>query len=243
MLRAEATDRSTGTDMTKTLRPLPAPFLAAALAAAMTAALTLTPAPLLAQTEAPAETPAEPAPGEPYLVAEHRDWQVLCTRFEAEGPEICEMYQLLTEEGGQPVAEISIAALAEDGDIVAGATITTPLETFLPAGLGFRIGADAEEMRIEAFRVCTVVGCVVRMGLTSAEVNEMQRGAEAFVTIVPFVAVDQPVDLRISLMGFTAAINEVRERTPNPPALEMPPVAPAMVDPSQPPATPPAAQD
>lgn len=189
--------------------------------------------------------PQAPALPEPYLAAEHRDWQVLCTRIGENGQELCEMYQLLTESNGQPIAEISIAALAEGGDIVAGATITTPLETFLPSGLGFRIGANAQEIRVEAFRVCTVIGCIVRMGLTPDEIAQMQRGSEAFITIVPFVQIDQPVDIRVSLLGFTAALREVRARTPNPPTVTAPDQMPLAVpvDPSTPPATPPAAQD
>lgn len=222
-------------------------------ALALAAALAALPATLAAQTapaapaetgQAPAQTQAAP---EPYLAAEHRDWQVICTRVPGQTDEVCEMYQLLRDASGQPIAEISIAALAETGDIVAGATITTPLETFLPAGLGFRMSADATEIRIEAFRVCTVVGCVVRMGLSPAEIAAMQQGSDAYVTIVPFVAVDRPVDITVSLRGFTAALADVRARTPNPPEAMLNPLdtsaPPAAVDPSTPPATPPAAQD
>lgn len=229
--------------MTLLSRPVPALLRAGAFA------LALAPGLAHAQDESAAEPDTDaPALGEPYLAATHRDWQVLCTRLEAEGPEICEMYQLLSETNGQPVAEISIAALGEDGDITAGATITTPLETFLPTGLGFRTSADADAMRIEEFRVCTVIGCVVRMGLSAEEVATLQSGTEAFLTIAPFVAVDQPVDIRISLLGFTAALADVRERTPNAPTMnapepEAPLAAPTPVDPSTPPATPPAAQD
>ena len=63
-------------------------------------------------------------------------------------------------------------------EFAAGATVTTPLETFLPTGLGFRIGT-AENMRVEGFRVCTVVGCVVRMGLTAEEIDQMKAGSTA----------------------------------------------------------------
>jgi invasion protein IalB len=209
--------------MTRSLRP------------ALALAALLAPLPGLGAAQT---APAAPQPGQPYVAAEHRDWQVICTRVEGQEAEACEIYQLLREASGQPIAEISIAALAETGQIVAGATITTPLETFLPAGLGFRIGAQAEEIRIEAFRVCTVVGCVVRMGLSAAEVQAMERGSDAFITIVPFVAVDRPVDITVSLRGFTAAMRDLRARTPNPPeALINPldsdaPVAPAAPPPA-----------
>jgi len=158
-------------------------------------------------------------PGAPYLVATHRDWEVLCTRFEEDGDEVCEMYQLLLDETESPIAEISIAALPAGSDVVAGATITTPLETFLPAGIGWSVG-DAEEMRVEGFRMCAVIGCIARIGFSAAEVEELKRGAHANITIAPFVAIDQPVDIRVSLLGFTAALNDLQARLPVAPATE-----------------------
>ncbi len=223
-------------------------------ATALAALVALVPGLAAAQTPPAAETPQ---PGQPYVAAEHRDWQVICTRVEGETGEACEIYQLLREANGQPIAEISIAALALTGQIIAGATITTPLETFLPAGLGFRIGAQADQMRVEEFRVCTVVGCVVRMGLSAAEVQAMERGSDAFITILPFVALDRPVDIAISLRGFTAAMRDLRERTPNAPeaivseapAPQQPaaarpalPPGPLVIDPSALPPTPPTAR-
>lgn len=147
----------------------------------------------------------------PVLAATHRDWQVICSP-EVEGqPQVCEMYQLLLDTDQQPIAEMSIAALPLGAEFAAGATITTPLETFLPTGLGFHIGNE-ENMRIEPFRVCTVVGCVVRMGLSTEEVNRMKAGSSATVTIAPFVAVDRPVEITVSLAGFTAAYDDLQTR-------------------------------
>ncbi|MCC5970512.1 MAG: invasion associated locus B family protein [Pararhodobacter sp.] len=162
-------------------------------------------------TEAEAEQSF--SPGEPYLVATHRDWELLCTRFEEDGDEVCEMYQLLIDEDESPIAEISIAAIPPGTDVVAGATITTPLETFLPTGLGWSVG-DAEEMRVEGFRMCAVIGCIARIGFSAAEIEEMKRGTHANITIAPFVAIDQPVDIRVSLMGFTAALDDLQARIP-----------------------------
>jgi len=149
--------------------------------------------------------------GEPYVAATHRDWQILCNRFGEEEQEFCEMYQLLETEDG-PIAEISIAALPEGSEFQAGATITTPLETFLPTGVLFRINAG--ETRQQPFVVCTVVGCIVRMGLSEEDITAMQRGANAFVTISAIVAPNQPIEIPTSLLGFTAAMDDLRERMP-----------------------------
>lgn len=162
-----------------------------------------------AEGAAPAEGQAAEVP-QAYLAATHGDWQVICQPLDPE-LETCEMYQLLIDEQQQPTAEISIAALPFGAEFVAGGTVTTPLETFLPTGLGFRIGDD-ENIRLEQYRVCTVVGCVVRMGFSGEEVDRMKSGSSASFIITPFVAVDQPVSVTMSLSGFTAAFDDVQTR-------------------------------
>jgi invasion protein IalB len=197
----------------------PTPILRTLLACAALAF----PAATLAQDEAEpteeqapaAETlpmaPADAADEETYVAETHADWQILCSRFGEGQPELCEMYQLLeTDEG--PIAEISIRALPEGSGFPAGATITTPLETFLPAGVVFRV--DAGQPRQEPFFVCTVIGCMARLGFEEAEVAAMQRGANAYITIVAIAAIEDPIELPVSLMGFTAALEDIQERMP-----------------------------
>ena len=178
---------------------------------ALLTTLALIPGAVFAQaTEgtADAQTPAEIP--QPYVAATHGDWQVICQPIDPE-VENCEMYQLLLDAQQQPTAEISIAALPFGAEFAAGGTVTTPLETFLPAGLGFRIG-DEENVRLEQFRVCTVVGCVVRMGFSAEEVDKLRAGSTATYFITPFVAIDQPVEVTMSLTGFTAALEDVQTR-------------------------------
>ncbi|MCW1932189.1 invasion associated locus B family protein [Pararhodobacter zhoushanensis] len=178
------------------------------LAAPMAFAQETAPAPA-----ADAATPTAPAPDAagPVLAATFRDWQIICSPEVAGQPQTCEMYQLLLDPSDAPIAELSIAALPLGAEFAAGATVTTPLETFLPTGLGFRIGQE-ENMRVEGFRVCTVVGCVVRMGLSPDEITRMKAGSSATVTIAPFVAIDQPVEINVSLAGFTAAYDDLQTR-------------------------------
>jgi len=169
-------------------------------------------APALAQeTPAPATEAAPPAPS---VEATFRDWQIVCSPVIENQPRQCEMYQLLRDPTGAPIAEISIAALPLGAEFAAGATVTTPLETFLPTGLGFFVGAMPADgqIRVEGFRVCTVVGCVVRMGLSQEEVDSMKSGSTATLMIAPFVAVDQPVQINVSLAGFTAAYDDLQTR-------------------------------
>lgn len=181
-------------------------FLTPHLTAALTAAALIW-SPLGATAQ---QAPAAPTPGEPFLGGTYGDWQIVCTIFEEGGEAYCDMAQMLLDDTGNPTAEISITALPPGGEVVAAATITTPLETFLPFGLAFRI--DDGLPRFEGFRVCTIMGCLVRMGLSADEVALMQRGTQAQIAIAPFVQIDQPVELPISLSGFTAALEDLRAR-------------------------------
>jgi invasion protein IalB len=57
-----------------------------------------------------------------------------------------------------------------------------------------------------------VVGCIVRMGVTFEELDAMKAGSTATLTIAPFVQVDQPVDITVSLSGFTAMFEDLQTR-------------------------------
>ena len=88
-------------------------------------------------TEAPAEgdqsdldmgKPVEEE--EQYVKETYGDWQLRCYRTQAaEDP--CQMFQLLREEAGNPIAEFSIFRLPGEAQAVAGATIIVPLGTLL----------------------------------------------------------------------------------------------------------------
>lgn len=144
--------------------------------------------------------------GMPYVTGEFTDWQMRCIRT-PDGDDPCQLYQLLRDQDGNSVAEISIFGLPAGQAAAAGATIVTPLETLLTAQLTMVI--DSGTPRRYPFTWCAAIGCVARIGLTTEEVTAMQRGAEARLTIVPVAAPDQPVTLTISLRGFTAGLAAV----------------------------------
>ncbi|WP_375261601.1 invasion associated locus B family protein [Palleronia sp.] len=151
------------------------------------------------------------APGTTYTAEEFGDWQQRCARA-AEGNDPCQLYQLLQDENGNSVAEISIFPLPEGREATAGATIVTPLETLLPAGITLTV--DGNQARRYPFEFCTQQGCISRVGFTQAEVEQFKRGANATMVIRPAAAPDQQIDLTISLSGFTAGYGAVQEATP-----------------------------
>ena len=141
-----------------------------------------------------------------YIKAEYGDWQLKCFRTEAE-EDPCQMYQLLTEEAGNPVAEFSLFRLPEGAQAVAGATIVVPLGTLLTEDL--RISVDGGPAKAYTYSFCSMVGCFARIGLTQADIDAFKAGAEANLQLVPAQAPEETLDIKASLDGFTAAYGNV----------------------------------
>ncbi|SMR72044.1 Invasion protein IalB, involved in pathogenesis [Aliiroseovarius halocynthiae] len=147
-------------------------------------------------------------PGQTYVEKVTGDWERKCiTMPEGRGDDPCQMYQLLKDETGNPVAEISLGKLPEGNQVAAGATVVVPLETLLTQQL--TIAVDGTQGRRYPFRFCTQLGCVANIGFTTEEISGFKKGAKATLTITPAAAPDQRVNLNMSLTGFTAAYDEL----------------------------------
>jgi invasion protein IalB len=146
--------------------------------------------------------------GETYVAANFEEWQQRCVRTE-NGADPCQLYKLLKDTQGNSVAEFTVFGLpaGSNGPAVAGATFIAPLETLLTSGM--RLQIDEGASKVYPFTFCSDIGCVVRLGFTVEEVAAMKKGANAVITIVPFVAPDQNVTLTVSLKGFTAGLEAV----------------------------------
>ncbi|GAB4285361.1 MAG: invasion associated locus B family protein [Roseovarius sp.] len=196
-----------------TILPLVAALAAGGAAIAQDSATT--PAPAAEDAQAPAgEAPAtdgldmgrEVKEDPSYIKETFGDWQLQCFRTEAE-QDPCQMYQLLHEDAGNPVAEFSLFKLPGDGPAVAGATIVVPLGTLLPQGL--RIAVDDGAAKAYTFSFCSLVGCFARIGFSQADIDAFKKGERAYLTIVPAQAPDQRVVIKVSLKGFTKAFENV----------------------------------
>ncbi len=150
------------------------------------------------------DAPAAPQPGEPYIREVFSDWAFRCIRVE-DGPEPCQLYQLLLDQDDNPIAEVSIVPLAPGGEAVAGAVIVVPLETQLTEQLTLSI--DGSQARRYPFDFCNRAGCVARFGMNDDQINQLKAGSAGRITIVPAQAPDQEVVLTMSLIGFTAGFN------------------------------------
>lgn len=154
------------------------------------------------------EVGAEDGPGSTYVAANFEAWEQRCVRTET-GVDPCQLYLLLKDKDGNSVAEFTMFNLpaGSEGPAVAGATFIAPLETLLTAGMALQV--DASKGKVYPFTFCTQIGCVARIGFTAEEVEQMKKGANAVITIVPFVAPDEKVELTMSLKGFTAGLDAV----------------------------------
>ena len=153
----------------------------------------------------------QPQVGEVYTRDAFTDWELRCERAE-EGEDPCQLYQLLQDQNDNSVAEISVFALPEGSDAAAGATIVTPLETLLTEQIVMSV--DGGPAKRYPFSFCTGIGCIARVGFTGAEVQSFRGGNTATLTITPAAAPDQEVTLTVSLSGFTAGFDAVRESGP-----------------------------
>ena len=145
--------------------------------------------------------------GSTYTREVHGDWQLRCVRSE-DGRDPCQLYQLMRDDNGNSVAEITLFEFPKGQDAVAGATVAVPLGTLLTRQV--TISVDGGSAKRYPFSWCSVQGCYARIGFTADDLRNLERGAKAYLTIVPFASPDTQVRLTLSLTGFTAGFAAVK---------------------------------
>ena len=194
------------------LRVAPWRLAAIALAAAMCmgatgvfAQATQEPTPATPQPEGPQ---GEPAPAEGTITEEQfKDWTVRCGRRTEQGPQVCEMQQQQIDDEDRVIMAVAVGQVPGRSDL--GLLVMLPLGILLPAGVTLQIDGGAE-VPLEVDR-CERQGCRIEMLLEPDLLNRLKAGSQATVF---FEAVDpqgerQRLGVPISLLGFTAALNEV----------------------------------
>ena len=146
-------------------------------------------------------TPALAQDAIPTLRATYDSWEVRCV---AETD--CVMTQLhrRSEQSADAVFTIvkSDGLAGTDGQTFeAFAEIVVPLGVYLPGGLGLK--GDDQPAKAAPFERCIDEGCVVRAPISATMLGNLKAGAT--VNIVIFGGPEQPVQIPMSLAGFTAA--------------------------------------
>lgn len=136
----------------------------------------------------------------------HGDWEIRCDGAGSN----CFLYQLMLNEQGTPIAELSLVKLPVGSEAVAGATVVAPLGTLLTRGVTFSI--DGQNATQYPFSWCTAPGCFARFGLTDLLVNTMQAGNQVEITLFPYTNPGAPFAVNASLTGFTAAFEALENQ-------------------------------
>jgi invasion protein IalB len=163
-----------------------------------------------AERSPPAQQPpatGEAAPAEPPLELQRfQDWAVRCGRPEGQTQEVCEMLQERSDKGGRPMMGVAVAQVANSPN--PGMLIVLPLGIALPEGVALQIDGG-EELPVPVQR-CQRRGCEVEVLLEPDLLAQLKTGQQATVLF----HVEQPRGVQrlavpISLLGFTAALDEV----------------------------------
>ena len=160
-------------------------------------------APLQAQ-EAATEAPTS-------LTETYRDWVVRCTtpaavEGQAAPARACEIAQELSQQdSGQRVMAIFMRKGAEPD--TGALTVVAPFGLLLSAGVLIDV---ADTLLLElGFRTCVPAGCIALSDMTTEEITALTTGETA--TVVFTDTSNQPLSLNVSLTGFAAAWNRLKE--------------------------------
>ena len=163
------------------------------------------PAPAPQQQGAPQ---GEPAPAEGAITErQFKDWTVRCGRQSKQGPQVCEMQQQQVDQEDRTIMAVAVGQVPGRSDL--GLLVILPLGILLPAGVTLQIDGGAE-LPLEVDR-CERQGCRIEMLLEPDLLNRLKAGTKATVFFEAFdpQGERQRLGVPISLLGFTAALNEV----------------------------------
>jgi invasion protein IalB len=150
----------------------------------------------------------EAAPAQEAITEEQfQDWTVRCGGRSEQEPQVCEMQQQQVDQEDRVVMAVAVGQVPGTSDL--GLLVILPLGILLPAGVTLQIDGGAE-VPLQVDR-CERQGCRIEMLLEPDLLNRLKAGTKATVF---FEALDprgerQRLGVPMSLLGFTAALNEV----------------------------------
>ncbi len=144
---------------------------------------------------------------------EQGDWVTVCEQV-LTGDDPCgSMQQVLKGAEGNDVMQIELNRLAGANAPAAVMLINTPLLTLLPEGVALSI--DGGKTARVPFFVCDNSKCIARVSMRDEDVAAFKRGQSATLSVVPANAPDQRISVQMSLSGFTAAYDSLKEFSQN----------------------------
>ncbi len=145
--------------------------------------------------------------------ATYGDWQLDCDQASS-----CRLSQsILITDTQEPILVLRI--YHSGGDDLAIASL--PLGVFLPAGIGLMIDDQPEQRFV--YETCNQSGCHVGIPLDAAMLTSLRAGQTALLRV--FDGGQQPVDLPLSLQGFSQGYDALRGRAAQVMQFQRPPSA------------------
>jgi invasion protein IalB len=162
------------------------------------------------QQETPQQAPAPEGAAPPDVEMTERrfqDWVVRCGRPRGQEAEVCEMQQQQIDNEDRTVMAVAVGQVPGSSNV--GLLILLPLGILLPAGVTMQIdGGAAIPLEVER---CERQGCRIERLIEPDLMSRLKAGTKATVFFEAFdpQGKRQRLGVPISLLGFTAALNEV----------------------------------
>jgi invasion protein IalB len=165
-------------------------------------------APQQQETPQQAPTPEGAAPPDVEMTERRfQDWVVRCGHPPGQEAEVCEMQQQQIDNEDRTVMAVAVGQVPGSSDV--GLLILLPLGILLPAGVTMQIDSGAA-IPLEVER-CERQGCRIERLIEPDLMSRLKAGTKATVFFEAFdpQGKRQRLGVPISLLGFTAALNEV----------------------------------
>lgn len=169
-------------------------------------------APATAATD-PATPPAKPAAAARPKPVETKfdDWSMQC--MTSTKGKYCGLYQkaYATLKGKKVMAVLAEVEMGKgkDGKKTPHLRLITPLGTWLPSNLGFKL--DDEKQNVVEFWVCGRSGCMTELTLEAEHVGRLKKGKKLLVAYRTSPKKEDQLEPVISLKGFAAAVEALQK--------------------------------
>ena len=137
--------------------------------------------------------------------ADGKFWVERCSKPEGAKKERCEIFQRISlKDSGQRVLEFAIAMSEEKGKYAQGVVI-------LPLGIKVQQGVRMQIDENDPYRFnvhhCEANGCVGFVDMDKKLLNKMKKGE--IITLGMFAASGKPLNIKMSLSGFSKALKKI----------------------------------
>jgi invasion protein IalB len=142
----------------------------------------------------------------------NQDWIVRCQPAPEDAfgaGEFCEMYQQVSEQQNDQTVLEAVVGFPPDSERPV-ALFNLPLGMLLPPGVAMSIdGGEAERFAVQ---ICLQAGCRTSIELGDELLGQLRAGERATLTIAD--PQNREVEIPLSLLGFSASLETLRENRP-----------------------------